>query len=594
MTSGETISATGGQSRLAQNPHNHHAVQKGYLQPESYAKHSHGEVAASGPPRVGHHFAQVPVHANGRSNPLLGDGRLDSDNRQGIPDPLRARLEALSGFDLSDVRVHRHSAKPAQVNAFAYAQGNDIYLAPDQDRHLPHEGWHAVQQKQGRVQQKHITEANAFINADPHLESEARRMGARALDPVPTPRSLMLKPALYSTSQPLIQREIRTGGGANHVNEPYYKTGAGKAIGSKRSIAALIADPVRRVFDSTTELENFANGKTDYIGDVVTGTAGTFWYRLPATKLTVLGEEHHNPKGNVEDVILGVQTSRFKYEPFGELQSIKALNIPFTETQARLTQISTSGRRVSGLVDRAKFSPDLENITIKILTNALAVRNEFIAADPKNMDASTSKQWRGRAKTTEYSYGERLALYLSMGVRMAIDIAKQTFNPPKPGELPLVGAARNLKTFYQANQAVLDAFMQAKDKDDLIGIYELTQPNGFKNLTVIKQFTEVLFAYATSYIQQLGAETGNKKLESEGKSLAAKPGAKLEDFSPVREEIMWENIQDANKKGYLIVGMGDAHHTSLASRLDAAKIPHEEVTSSLDRQKKAVDAAWKP
>jgi hypothetical protein len=69
-----------------------------------------------------------------------------------MPDHLKAGIESLSGMDLSDVRVHLNSEKPAQLNALAYAQGNDIHLGPGQERHLPHEVWHVIQQRQGRVQ----------------------------------------------------------------------------------------------------------------------------------------------------------------------------------------------------------------------------------------------------------------------------------------------------------------------------------------------------------------------------------------------------------------------------------------------------------
>jgi hypothetical protein len=54
---------------------------------------------------------------------------------------LRAGLEAASGMDFSDVRVHRNSPLPAQINALAYTRGNDIHLGPGQERHLAHEAW---------------------------------------------------------------------------------------------------------------------------------------------------------------------------------------------------------------------------------------------------------------------------------------------------------------------------------------------------------------------------------------------------------------------------------------------------------------------
>lgn len=98
----------------------------------------------------------------------------------GLPPQLRAGIEALSGMDMGGVMLHRNSSKPAQLNAHAYAQGNEIHLGPGQERHLPHEAWHVVQQKQGRVQPTAQLAGNA-INDNTGLEREADVMGARAL-----------------------------------------------------------------------------------------------------------------------------------------------------------------------------------------------------------------------------------------------------------------------------------------------------------------------------------------------------------------------------------------------------------------------------
>lgn len=97
----------------------------------------------------------------------------------GIPDPLRSNLEVLSGVDLTDVRVHTSSTSPARLNALAYTQGSEIYLGPGQDKHLPHEAWHAVQQLQGRVKPRSGDRRGA-IERDPRLEREADTMGGRA------------------------------------------------------------------------------------------------------------------------------------------------------------------------------------------------------------------------------------------------------------------------------------------------------------------------------------------------------------------------------------------------------------------------------
>jgi hypothetical protein len=73
-------------------------------------------------------------------------------NTTGLPDNLKTGIENLSGIDISDVKVHYNSGRPAQLQALAYAKGTDIHIGPGQEKHLPHEAWHVVQQKQGRVQ----------------------------------------------------------------------------------------------------------------------------------------------------------------------------------------------------------------------------------------------------------------------------------------------------------------------------------------------------------------------------------------------------------------------------------------------------------
>lgn len=101
-------------------------------------------------------------------------------NETGMPNQLKAGIESLSGMDMSDVRVHRNSDKPAQLNALAYAQGNDIHLGPGQEQHLPHEAWHVVQQRQGRVRET-VQMAGVGVNDEVGLEREADWMGARAV-----------------------------------------------------------------------------------------------------------------------------------------------------------------------------------------------------------------------------------------------------------------------------------------------------------------------------------------------------------------------------------------------------------------------------
>lgn len=112
----------------------------------------------------------------------LQDNRVvQQKNNTGLPDKLKAGVENLSGLSMNDVNVHYNSSRPAQLNALAYAQGTDIHIATGQEKHLPHEAWHIVQQKQGRVKPT-IQMKGEAINDDKALETEAGIMGSKAMD----------------------------------------------------------------------------------------------------------------------------------------------------------------------------------------------------------------------------------------------------------------------------------------------------------------------------------------------------------------------------------------------------------------------------
>jgi hypothetical protein len=102
------------------------------------------------------------------------------ENRTGLPDNLKAGVETLSGVSMDDTKVHYNSPRPAQLNAFAYAQGANIHVAPGQEKHLPHEAWHVAQQKQGRVKATMQLKEAVPVNDDAGLEQEADSMGAKA------------------------------------------------------------------------------------------------------------------------------------------------------------------------------------------------------------------------------------------------------------------------------------------------------------------------------------------------------------------------------------------------------------------------------
>ncbi len=136
----------------------------------------------------------------------------------GLPDGLRAGIESLSGLDMSGVRVHRNSDKPAQLQALAYAQGHDIHLAPGQEQHLPHEAWHVVQQAQVRVAPTRQLKGAVPVNDDEGLEREADVMGAMAVQgaaqlAAPGQRQHPDRVAPMAAPAPIAQRRIHAWNG---------------------------------------------------------------------------------------------------------------------------------------------------------------------------------------------------------------------------------------------------------------------------------------------------------------------------------------------------------------------------------------------
>ena len=176
------------------NPQKEYATKQGKKKPIQ-AKNGNGKPIKPIQAKNGNGKPITPIQAK-RGSILQRKGK--STGPQGLPAQMQANMEAMGGVDLSDVRVHRNSSKPAEIDAKAnavtvqtkqapiqqkteaFAQGSDIHLAPGMDKHLGHEAWHVVQQKQGRVQPT-TSSGGVAINDSPQLEKEADDMGAKAV-----------------------------------------------------------------------------------------------------------------------------------------------------------------------------------------------------------------------------------------------------------------------------------------------------------------------------------------------------------------------------------------------------------------------------
>lgn len=112
--------------------------------------------------------------AHGRS----GKSFVRRENRTGIPTVLKERMEQSTGLSFDDVRVNYNSKMPAKLDALAYTQGNRVEIGPGQERYLPHELGHVVQQKLGLVRANERHSSGALLNTDAGLERQADEIGA--------------------------------------------------------------------------------------------------------------------------------------------------------------------------------------------------------------------------------------------------------------------------------------------------------------------------------------------------------------------------------------------------------------------------------
>ncbi|UBF23961.1 DUF4157 domain-containing protein [Kovacikia minuta CCNUW1] len=151
------------------------------------------------PPPVLHEALNLPIHPvdqkpiqaklredKDQRKPEIGGETVHLETKPGLPGRLKTGIEALSGMAMDDVTVHYNSPKPAQLRALAYTQGTNIHLGSGQERYLPHEAWHVVQQKQGRVKPT-VQFQGTGLNDDLALEKEADVMGAKAVPEQTTP-----------------------------------------------------------------------------------------------------------------------------------------------------------------------------------------------------------------------------------------------------------------------------------------------------------------------------------------------------------------------------------------------------------------------
>jgi Domain of unknown function (DUF4157) len=151
------------------------------------------EFANEGPSRI-----QRAVAEPGSAEGSIAGGVSGNSSTGALPDGIASAVHDMSHVDISATRVHYDSTEPSRIAARAFTRGDDIYLSPGQERHLPHESWHVVQQRQGRVPST-TSLRGAAVNDDPALEHEADTMATKIR------RSTAALPAVLSAARPGVE-----------------------------------------------------------------------------------------------------------------------------------------------------------------------------------------------------------------------------------------------------------------------------------------------------------------------------------------------------------------------------------------------------
>ncbi|WP_337966033.1 DUF4157 domain-containing protein [uncultured Flavobacterium sp.] len=183
-------------------------------------------------------------------------------NQTGLPDNLKSGIENLSGHSMDDVKVHYNSNKPEQLNAHAYAQGTDIHIASGQEKHLPHEAWHVVQQKQGRVKPTLQMKGRVNVNDDAGLEKEADVMGAKALQTKAKENNLKSQNKNYSVDQ----KSLR-----NNSNKPNQLKSLVVQKGKKLKPKAKAKKAPKHAIDLKKQTMTVRNKKDSYTSGLING-----------------------------------------------------------------------------------------------------------------------------------------------------------------------------------------------------------------------------------------------------------------------------------------------------------------------------------
>ncbi|MCC8134533.1 MAG: DUF4157 domain-containing protein, partial [Tannerellaceae bacterium] len=324
--------------------------------------------------------------------------REEKPNNTGLPDQLKAGIENLSGYSMDDVTVHYNSDKPAQLQALAYAQGTDIHIAPGQEQHLPHEAWHVVQQKQGRVQPT-MQLQGLQVNDQERLEKEADVMGRKLNSSSPLLVQLIRLPVHRQAK--IIQREtdlqVQQGPScwlfvlealakSKGLNTKFIEIIMNSYVSSReatiRKQQAAAENPPRVISDRTAALEETAR-KIDFFRQRLITYAS--------------GEGGRRNKGNIKMELVG----RYVKQIFGSDNLMRSFHFSkkgFISVHTLITEIAEAKNRADTLIQIVNNEDDdvasLLNTSFTEITDSQDINDIHLSLESQDTPSYISVRHR--------------------------------------------------------------------------------------------------------------------------------------------------------------------------------------------------------
>ena len=303
-------------------------------------------------------------------------------NKTGLPDNVKSGVEQLSGISLGDVKVHYNSPKPAQLQAHAYAQGTDIHVASGQEKHVPHEAWHVVQQKQGRVQANTQLKGNVPLNDNKSLENEADLMGEKALNLISNNAEAnnTIQAKMDNSSSAIVQRVL--------PDEDKDMIESVKGVSESKAVVG--PELRKRLVSEKVAIESASDFSS--IGQVIDNAQGT-------------SEQKGEAAIKLRNTDVGVNRAREYFQNMGMAAEQKAFiddRLPLAIMDQK-TEIATKG--IGGIINKddinleeANYSKLQWDATMKGSNNAVVLKQELLTSDDMKKTSDIAKSKGGLSK----------------------------------------------------------------------------------------------------------------------------------------------------------------------------------------------------